>query len=282
MNVKRFLLIALLLSLAALWFLSALHPSSAPIVSAAPKPIPEATVPTYDTTSAIRTARLPTVLNANPDPCASIPGESYISFNVTPPPASPVAEQNPDLNLALRGYERTNEYAGLVDYFNSPDPNAPQLVGLTPHLPKAGTMYQVYSWNWTTMTRGGLITDWPVTLAGLVVTPSETIHVPNSGYTIGGGYMVLVLYASRQRITLKYTNNDSVASGYTIHVEGVCVEPNLLALYNQDNLAGRAQLPALQAGQSFGRAIGSEIRVAIRDTGAFMDPRSKRDWWQGF
>ena len=44
---------------------------------------------------------------------------------------------------------------------------------------------------------------------------------------------------------------------------------------------GRARLPALEAGQAFGRARGGEIGVAIRDAGTFMDPRSDKDWWQG-
>ena len=30
-----------------------------------------------------------------------------------------------------------------------------------------------------------------------------------------------------------------------------------------------------------GRARGNEIQVAIRDTGRFMDPRTRKDWWQG-
>ena len=69
--------------------------------------------------------------------------------------------------------------------------------------------------------------------------------------------------------------------GYTIHIEGVCVEPRLLALYRLWNEAGRGELPALRGGQPFGRARGDEIGVAIRDAGTFMDPRSRRDWWRG-
>ena len=115
------------------------------------------------------------------------------------------------------------------------------------------------------------------------VTPGETIHVPSSGYAIGRGYEVLVLYATEERITLKYTPHDNVVNGYTIHVENVCVEPSLLALYQQWNAdQGRAELPALEAGQAFGRARGWEIGVAIRDAGTFMDPRSDKDWWQGW
>ena len=127
----------------------------------------------------------------------------------------------------------------------------------------------------------GPVTEFEVTLAGLGVQPGEVITVPESGYGIGQGYAVLVLYADTQRITLKYTGEDSVVNGYTVHVEGVCVEPNLLALYGQMNAAGRRHLPALRAGQALGRARSNEIQVAIRDTGRFMDPRTRKDWWRG-
>ncbi len=66
-----------------------------------------------------------------------------------------------------------------------------------------------------------------------------------------------------------------------MHLENVCVEPGLLALYARWNNQGRKQLPALRAGQTIGTARGPEIGVAIRDTGSFMDPRSRKDWWQG-
>jgi hypothetical protein len=104
--------------------------------------------------------------------------------------------------------------------------------------------------------------------------------VPESGYSIGQGYEVLVLYADQERITLKYTSEDNVVSGYTLHVEKICVESNLLTLYEQMNAAGRAHLPALRAGQAFGRARGDEIGISIRDAGRFMDPRVRKDWWR--
>jgi len=112
------------------------------------------------------------------------------------------------------------------------------------------------------------------------VTPGEVLRLPDSGYDIGSGYEALVLYATKERITLKYTREDNVVSGYTLHVENVCVEPSLLALYQAWNDAGRGRLPALRGGQPLGRAQGVEIGVAIRDNGAFMDPRSRWDWWR--
>jgi len=227
-----------------------------------------------------RSAYLPLIFGSGP--CA-IPGESYGDLSVTPPPTDRPAESHADLNLALRGYVATNAYKGLVDYSGDADAGAPQLPGLFAdnRTPAFSAVYRVYDWNWNCDCRGPLLTYPEVTLAGLAVTPGETIHVPNSGYTIGSGYEVLVLYASSNRITLKYTNNDNVVSGYTLHVEGICVEPRLLALYQAWNSAGRSRLPALRAGQAFGRARGSEIGVAIRDHGSFMDPRSRKDWWRG-
>jgi LysM repeat protein len=213
-----------------------------------------------------------------------IAGESYGDFSVNGDPTNPPAEKHPDLNLAMRGYKPINARKGLVDYSGGADPNAPQLSGLfaDKRPPTFSAVYQVYGWDWERKRRGSLVTDPEVTMAGLAAAPGETIHVPNSGYSIGGGHEVLVLYATLERITLKYTPDDHVIWGYTLHVENIHVEPRLLALYQSWNEAGRGRLPALRAGQAFGRARGDEIGVVIRDRGAFMDPRSRKDWWQGW
>jgi hypothetical protein len=81
------------------------------------------------------------------------------------------------------------------------------------------------------------------------------------------------------RMTIKYTREDNVVSGYTLHLEHVCPEPRLLALYQNCNARGRLRLPALRSGHALGRAQGGELVVAIRDNGDFMDPRSGKDWW---
>jgi hypothetical protein len=222
-------------------------------------------------------------LIARGETCQPIPGESYDTLAVPPPPTDRPAEEHADLNLALRGYELTGAYKGLVDYSGAGDPGAPQLIGLfaDKRAPTFNSVYQVYHWDWNCNCRGALITNPEVTLAKLDVASDETIHVPDSGYTLGSSYEVLVLYASTRRITLKYTPDDNVVSGYTLHVENVCVEPSLLALYQAWNNAGRGRLPALRPGQAFGRALDNPIGIAIRDNGAFMDPRSRKDWWQG-
>jgi LysM repeat protein len=229
----------------------------------------------------------PTPTEPTPEPTEPPPGEivgeSYGHFSVNSDPTDPPAAEHPDLNLAMRGYEPISAYKGLVHYGGATDPNAPQLPGLFADNRTAtfSTVYQVGGWDWERKRRGSLVTNPEVTMAGLAVTPGETIHVPRSGYSIGGGYEVLVLYATPERITLKYTPDDHVIWGYTLHVENIYVEPRLLALYQSWNEAGRGRLPALRAGQAFGRARGDEIGVVIRDRGAFMDPRSRKDWWQG-
>jgi hypothetical protein len=63
-------------------------------------------------------------------------------------------------------------------------------------------------------------------------------------------------------------------------MENFCVDPILLALYQEMDTAGRRNLPALRRSDSIGIAHSSGILLAVRDTGSFMDPRSGKDWWQ--
>jgi hypothetical protein len=193
---------------------------------------------------------------------------------------------HPDINLGLRGYISTTAELGLIELEHPIDPGAPQLAGLfgDKRTPIFSTVYQVYDWDWAQNVRSTPILTPTVTLAGFVVERGEIIRVPSAGYDLGRaalGYQVMVLYASTNRITLKYTREDDVVYGYTLHLEGICVEPGLLALYEAMNNAGRVRLPALYSAQPIGRAVSAELRVAIRDTGMFMDPRARSDWWQG-
>lgn len=213
--------------------------------------------------------------------CEPIEGQVYHAVEVDGPHPDPPAEENADLNLGLRGYEPTDAYLGLVDYNGDVDLLAPQLDGLFAdgRPPQFAAAFRVYDWNWDCNCRGELLDDYDVTLALLAAAPGETIHVPDSGYGIGDGYEVLVLYAGESRITLKYTREDNVIQGYTLQLEGVCVEPTLLAMYRRWDAAGREWLPALESGQPFARALGVGAALAIRDCGTFMDPRSRKDWW---
>lgn len=215
--------------------------------------------------------------------CPAGTGESYAAITVEPPPTARPAAEHADLNLALRSYVPTGGVLGLVDYGGATDPLAPQLYRLFSDQ-RTGVftaLHRVYDWNWACNCRGGPLAYPPVTLAELATAPGELIRVPDSGYTIGSGYEVLVLYATPQRITLKYTRNDNVVHGFTLHLEDICVDPELLAFYQATDAAGRDRLPALRPGQPFARADGAAIGVAIRDSGMFMDPRSRKDWWRG-
>ena len=233
--------------------------------------------------SSIITLYLPMVAKSTACPVLT---ETYGTVSPISAPTDRPAELHADLNLSLRGYTSTTAYLGLVDYGGETDPLAPQLPGLFVDNRTAifWKNYQVYGWDWTCNCRTLPITDYPVTLAGLLVTPTETIRLPSWGYNIGhqpSEYAAMVLYASTNRITLTFTRNDNVVQGYALHLENICVEPRLLALYQSLNAAGRKQLPAINAGQGIGTALNNELGVAIRDTGSFMDPRSRKDWWQG-
>jgi len=232
--------------------------------------------------------------------CQDIEGETYGTLVPVSPPTDRPAAQHADLNLALRGYTPTTGTLGLVDISGPIDGRGPKLYSLfaEDRVPEFTSVSQVNTWDWATNSRGVPIPYPPVTLAGMRVTPDEILRVPHSEYNIGARmripgrgffldapgddpnkFEVLVLYATSERITLKYTREDNVISGYTIHIENICVAPALLRLYDDWNDRGRGQLPALKQEQAIGRALGSELGIAIRDNGTFMDPRSRKDWW---
>ncbi len=243
----------------------------------------------------------------SPFACPSNSTNSYESGTATQydldDPVRP-ALAHADKNLALRGYE-PNTDAGLrrelVNYGTDDPLGPPQLATLflPARVPPLSGFYRMHDWNWRPSpepgTPGTPLTTWPVTALGLQVTPGEALHVPESGYGIGQGYMVIVLYADERRVTLRYAREDSAgAQGYTVHLDGLCTDPNLLALYLELDAANGPRylywppsqrpytypLPVLPTGKSLGVTRGSEVVVAIVDIGSFMDPRSCNEWWQ--
>ncbi len=228
---------------------------------------------------------LPLVSNRPPYRCPSTSSAQYAAIPYEGPPSDRPPARHADLNLGLRGYAPVQAPLQLIDYGGAVDPLAPQMRGIfaSARTPRFTSAHQVYSWDWACGPdgcRGPLLSDWPVTLLGMRVEPGETLAPPARAAEIyPGGYVALVLYAEPNRITLKYTREDNVVRGYTVHVENVCVDPNLLALYNALNAARSPQLPALRNSQPFGTARTGEIAVAVRDCGNFMDPRSRKDWW---
>jgi hypothetical protein len=222
----------------------------------------------------------------SPASCGTPTGESYDSVTIMSEPTDRPAETHPDLNLAIRDYAPTTGAHGFVSYGGPSEATAPQLYTLfgDNRTPTFRSLYRVYYWDWDVNQRNGFVSEYPVTLVGMGVARNEIIHVPSWGRNIGAPAMMhsaMVLYAADSRLTLKYTREDDVVKGYTIHIENICVDPNLLSLYRTLNAAGRSRLPALYPGQGLGRAMGAEIGVAVRDSGTFMDPRSRDDWWIG-
>lgn len=220
-----------------------------------------------------------------------IAGEDYSTLIPLETRTDRPANIHADLNLALRGYTAVNEPAERISisFDKAPDAKAPQLFGLfhDHRAPAFSQCYRVHKWDWGRPPddpgrRSEAMEDrWDVSVVGMQTTAGETLHVPDAGYDIGQGCRAIVLYADEERLTLHYTARDDVIRGYTIHIEHIWVEPGLLARYRQQGEINRSHLPGLRGGQAVGRAKGDEIKVAIRDTGQWMDPRSRLDWWQG-
>ena len=219
---------------------------------------------------------------AGAGPCEPIAGATFASLpTVGPPTTSPPPATHGDLNLKMRGWVDAGGALALVDYAGATDAAAPRLFSIfaDDHEPAIVANFAVRDWDWGAMVPGAPIADWEVTLTALAATPSEVLELPRSGYDIGQGFGARVLYLDDDSVTLKYTGEDDVVSGYTIHVVGICPDPALRDRYDADDAAGRVNLPALANDQPFARARGPSVLVAIRDTGAFMDPRSRKDWW---
>lgn len=222
------------------------------------------------------------------EPTCPSTGQSFNLIPTTERYSGHAPEVSPDLNLTIRSWVTVNETRGLVDYSGGTDPGAPQLYSLfaNDRTPAFSSTHRVYDWDWANNRRGNVLTNWPVTLLGMATTPGEQVRAPrrNGSDIYQGTYYTLVVYAEKYRISLDYARNDYIAfagGSYGLHVENVCVDPALLALYQQGNAGGRFNLPGLRNNQVFGTARSGEVLAAIRDTGTFMDPRSRKDWWAG-
>jgi hypothetical protein len=206
------------------------------------------------------------------------PNESWISG----------AARSPDLNMNVRGWIPVEEAWGFVRYPYPPDEPPDTLHPL--HLSNiAGSTgasfvsaYQVNEWDW----EGNRAVPRPsrpysVTMLGLRTDPGQPLHIASRDVKINpAGYTAMVLYADAGQIALTYTWDDRVDTGYLLHLVNLCVDPNLVALYQRLTAEGRDKLPAVTNLSVIGTAAGYEVDVIVRDSGAFLDPRSYQDWWQ--
>lgn len=217
--------------------------------------------------------------------CRTVIGRNVPTVPVLGPSIAHPDVQHGDLNLALRGYAPVSAALGLVDIAGPTDADAPNLrsVARDGNLAVVGTL-RVNDWDWSCGVhgcRGAPLVEPEVSAAALAVQPGSDIAIPVRGPEIyGGGFVALVLYADETRVTLGYTRDDSVAHGYVVHLEDFCVDAGLVSAYRSANTSGRGSLPALRNGDVVGTATSDRIVVAVRDRGAFKDPRSRKDWWQ--
>lgn len=218
--------------------------------------------------------------------CPASSSNQYTSIPVTGAHIDHPDSQHGDLNLALRGYVPTDAALSLVDINGPTDGDAPQLSGVLNRLPTFGRAYRARDWNWACGglgCRGEELGNVEVSLVAMQSSPGESVYVPSRGAEIyGGGFVALVIYADPSRMTVVYTRGDSVANGYTVHLEDFCVDPSLLALYQSNNAGGRGNLPGVRNGEAVGTARYNQIVVGVRDRGSFTDPRSRKDWWRGY
>ncbi len=219
--------------------------------------------------------------------CPTTSDRAYAAVPVEGSPADHPDAEHGDLNLALRGYAPTGGVLDLVEINGPMDPGAPRLAGIfgDGRVPVFTGAFRVNDWDWGCGEhgcRGEPLGTPEVTLLEMGGQAGEAVSLPSRGAQIyPHDFVALVLYAEPTRLTLVYTREDTVANGYAVHLEDLCVDSALVALYRTLNLAGRGQLPALRNGEVLGVNGPDLLKVAIRDRGSFMDPRSRKDWWQG-
>lgn len=215
--------------------------------------------------------------------CPTTSTESYDSWGLNPPDLT--ANTNPNTNAFLRGYGETTGELKLITYGYPPDappdPKAPQLNSILKNGAQFTHLYKIHKWDEANNRPSNDYENaFPVSVLSLYAKPGQTVNTPDSGYVIGAGYKAMLVFADTKSIAINWTGDDGAIDGYAAHIEGFCVDPNLLALYQQLHNEGRHKMPVLKLGQKIGTAKSNEVRIAIRDSGTFMDPRSKLDWWK--
>ncbi len=228
-----------------------------------------------------------------PPPIAS----SFDQMPIANAPFPHPAEDDVQENIQKRGWEKVDKPKSLVcigyPEDQPPDNQAPQVAAVIGMSPQANPVDYITN-TYRILDPGGYggygkyASRWEVSLLGLKTTPGQDIFPANGVREIGGGNSWLVLYAQKDYITLINANtdqfdnpleNNAVLPGYVVHIDGVAVNPDLLASYQNLNARGRGVLPALRVNEALGKAIGDEVRVSVRDSDDFMDVRSKLDWW---
>ena len=197
-------------------------------------------------------------------------------------------DNHPEINLSLRGWGEVNKEKQPIDYGGDTDPIAPPSIAsvFTGRLPNILKTYVVYEWDFQnnrSLAPAPATPQWPVHLIGLDAGAGEPILGLAAGRKVdGAGHTLMVLYATRDKITFTHSGGDNLTDGYLIYFVDLCVDPNLVAAYERDNASGRGSLPVVAPGHVFGYGSNNDVKFAIRDSMSlsFMDPRARKDWWQ--
>jgi hypothetical protein len=213
----------------------------------------------------------PTKVPPSPTPkpkfsCPSFSGENYDTATVIVKNSTPISLRR---DITLPPLIPISVTLSLIDgQIVDPDPKVPQFS--TVFSPKRTPRF-LAAYKAEGELRGPQSTD--VEILELETNPGESLRFPKTGYDIGGGNAAMVLNASEDKITFKIGREDNVVLGYTLYFEGVCLDKNLEALYQRLNSEGRNSLPAIKVGQIFGWAKSDRLKIALRDTGTFLDLR---------
>lgn len=222
--------------------------------------------------------------------CPTSSGQSYSHIRVSPNDPEKLrgaVEQSPDVNINLRGYVAVDESTELQsrhgNNYGLDDKMPPQISSLYGGaFPQIIKTYRVYEWDFNnnrSLAPQTASPNFSVHMIGLSASKGQSLLGLRAGRSIDGTNVFMVLYATKNYILFTHSNGDNLFDGYLYYFLGLCVDSNLLAAYNSDAGGGRAQLPVIGTGQVFGYGGSEDVKVVIRDTMSFVDPRAKEDWW---
>ncbi len=223
--------------------------------------------------------------------CPTTSSQSYSGIRADHTPDDLIIgnpETSPEINLRLRGFTEVSEGTGFVsrhgDKYGLDDKMPPQIStlfgGPRPQIIKT---YRIYEWDFDSKKSLAPQTATPnfkVHMIGLAAPSGQKLVGLQAGRQINAqGDVFMVVYATNRDIVVTHSTGDTLLGGYLFYFLDICVDPNLLAAYESADAEGRSQLPVIGAGQVFGYAGNTDVKVSIRDTMSFMDERYNEDWW---
>ena len=243
-----------------------LFPKKTPTSFPTSFPSPSPTFYIFPSLSPKPTKAFPTATSTPNFTCPSFSNENYDTTSVLVKNPQPLSSRR---DLTLPPLIPVSVTLSLIEgEIADPDPKVPRFSSIfsPKRVPRFLAAYKA---------EGEVRGPYPpeVEILEVETTPGEPLRFPQTGYDIGGGNAAMVLNANDDKITFKITREDNVVYGYTLYFEGVCLDKNLEALYQKLNQEGRNYLPAIKVGQIFGWAKKESLKIALRDTGTFLDLR---------